>query len=328
MPPVRPSGLQIAEECRRAPWLAIRYQEESVAARFGSTVDDDISTVLVEGGEAKTKEGRALAAWVRGRFPEGAKFFVKRKVALLDPVTGETLTEGTPDLLVLVGTALFDVDWKKKGQLFAGHLAMPDNNLQQMAYAVAAGMEFEAEAVKIILACFDDTGVTPIEGDWIEASAWWPLLERVKAVPHVDPDGPEPEAKLGPHCDGCYQRRHCTAHLLPAMAETPVALVPFAEPGTGLTAQEAVQALEWLDKAYLALKRAKDVTSIVEGQLETFTTLNGPVRRGDKEWGPAPTNGARRGPTVKELEELGLGHLIKPGSPGVKFDWRKVKVAR
>lgn len=328
MPPVRPSGLQIAEKCSRAPWLAARYPEGNEATRFGNAIDADVSAALVEGGEASTKEGRALVAWVRSRFPQGAKFFVHRKVTLTDPVTGETLTEGTTDLVVLVGTALFIVDWKKKGQLFAGRLPMPDNNLQQMAYLLAAGMEFEAEAAKIILACFDDTGVTPIEGDWLEPAAWWPLLERVKAVPQVDFEGPEPEANQGPHCDGCYQRRHCTAYLLPAMAETPVALVPFAEPGTGLTANEAVQALDWLDKAYLAIKRATDVMKLVEGQVETFVTLHGPVRRGDKEYASIPTNGSRRGPTLGELEALGLGHLIKPGNPSVKFDWRKAKVAR
>lgn len=324
MPPVRPSGLQIAEKCSRAPWLAHKYNEENANIRKGNAVDADISRVLLEGGEATTPEGAALAAWVRRRFSPTAKFFIQRKVRLIDPTTGEVITEGTPDLLVLDGKRLYDVDWKSIGQLYAGHLERPENNLQQMAYVVAGGMEFEAEEVQIILACFDAKGITPIEGEVLEGAAWWPLLERVKAVPHVDLDGPQPPAILGDHCDSCYQRRHCSAYLLPAMGETPVELVPFAEPGTGLTSKEAEAGLVWLAKAKAMLKRAKEVTELVEGQLQTFTTVNGPIRQGDKEWGPIPTNGKRSGPKLEELEAAGLGDLIKPGKPGVRFDWKKV----
>jgi hypothetical protein len=325
MPPVRPSGLQIAEKCSRGPWLSHRYPEENPATRHGKAVDDDVSRVLLEGGEATTKEGAALAAWVRNRFASTAKFFIQHKVQLVDPVTGELITEGTPDLLVLDGNRLVDVDWKKKGQLYAGYLEMPDNNLQQMAYAVGAGMEFNVEEVQIILACFDDKGITPIEGPVLEGSSWWPLIDRIKAIPHVDLEGAEPQANKGDHCDGCYQKMHCSAYLLPAMLEkVPVELVPFAEPGTGLTSQEVLAALEWLELADAAIKRAKALRDLCEGQVETFARIHGPVRKGDKEWGPSPSNGQRRGPTLGELEAQGLGHLIKPGTPGVKFGWKKV----
>jgi hypothetical protein len=325
VPPVRPSGLQIAEKCSRGPWLSHRYPEENPAIRHGKAVDDDVSRVLVEGGDASTKEGAALAAWVRRRFAPTAKFFIQHKVQLMDPITGELITEGTPDLLVLDGNRVIDVDWKKKGQLYAGYLEMPDNNLQQMAYAVAAGMEFNVEEVQIILACFDDKGITPIEGPVLEGSSWWPLIDRIKAIPHVDLEGAEPQATKGDHCDSCYQRMHCSAYLLPATLEkVPVALAPFAEPGTGLTTDEARAALDWVDMAEAAIKRAKEIRDLAVGQLETFTRINGPIRRGDKEWGPIPTNGKRTGPKFEELEAQGLGHLIKPGKPGVKFDWRKV----
>jgi hypothetical protein len=329
MPPVRPSGLQIAEKCSRAPWLSHKYPEENAAIRNGNEVDADISRVLLEGGQASTKEGAALAAWVRKRFSPTAQFFIQHKVRLLDPETGDVITEGTPDLLVLDGKRLYDVDWKSIGQLYAGYLERPENNLQQMAYVVAGGMEFEAEEVQIILACFDAKGgITPIEGEVLEGAAWWPLIERVKAVPHVDLEGPQPPAIKGEHCDTCYQRIHCSAYLLPAMEKVPVELVPFAEPGTGLTASEVLAALDWLDRADTAIKRAEKIRDLAEGQVKTFVSLNGPIRRGDKEYGPAPTNGTRRGPKLEELEALGLGHLIKPGTPGVKFDWRKIgKVA-
>jgi hypothetical protein len=324
MPPVRPSGLQIAEKCSRAPWLAHRYPEGNDNTRKGKEVDDDVSRALLEGAEPKTREGALLVAWVRKRFTPAAQFFIQRKVRLVDPVTGELITEGTPDLLVLDVGMLFDVDWKKIGQLYAGRLEMPDNNLQQMAYAIAAGLELGVEKVQIILACFGERDITPIEGAALEGDAWWPLIERIKAVPHVDLEGPEPEAQKGEHCDGCYQRIHCAAHLLPAMGKMPVELVPFAEPGTGLTANEALAALDWLDCARAAIKRAKEIESLVEGQVQTFVRVNGPIRRGGEEFAMTPANGQRRGPTLAELEEMGLAHLIKPGKPGVKFGWKKV----
>lgn len=329
MPPVRPSALQLAEECDRAPWLGQRYREGNEATRHGDAVDADVSIELVGGGEAKTPEGRGLAAWVRRRFAgPGVKFFVQRKVVLADPVTGETLTEGTPDLLVLIEgppRQLVVVDWKSKGQLFAGHIEMPANNLQQMAYAVAAGMEFEADEVQIILAFFDKKGIDPIEGKSMPGAEWWPLIERIKQVPHVDVDGPEPLATTGDHCDRCYQKMHCSAYLLPAMKEAPAALVPFSEGGNGLaTQEEALAALAWLDQADDVMKKAGKIRALVEDQLKTFVTLNGPLRSGNREWGPIPTNGKRTGPTVAELEDLGLSNLIKPGKPGVKFDWKKV----
>lgn len=39
-------------------------------------------------------------------------------------------------------------------------------------------------------------------------------------------------------------------------------------------------------------------------------------------YGQVPTGGSRKGLTVGELEELGLGHLVKPPEPGVKHEWR------
>lgn len=329
MPPVRPSSLQMAEECERAPYLGQRYREGNENTRRGNDIDIDVSTVLVGGGEARTKEGRMLAAWVRERFGDDATFLIQRKVRLVDPVTGEVITEGTPDLLVLhqVGERLrlTVVDWKTIGQFFAGYLELPDNNLQQGAYAVAAAMEFGAEEYQIILACFDERGIKPIEGSVLEGEAWWPLLERIKAIPHVNLEGPEPEATKGEHCDRCWQKMHCSAFLLPAVeGKLPVELVPFSEVGQGLTSTEAVAGLEWLEHADEAIARAKKLRDLVEGQLKTFATVNGPLVDGDRQWGPIATNGQRRGPNLGELEEMGLGHLIKPGKPGVKFDWKKV----
>lgn len=325
MPFIRPSSLQIAESCSRSPWLANRYPEDTEAARKGTAVDADVSAALVAGDEPKTTEGRLLVDWLRGRFGDEAVYYVQRKVTLVDPVTGEVITEGTPDLLVIVGRRLHVVDWKTIGQWYAGHLRPPEDNLQQQAYGVAGAMELELEEFQIILATFDAKRVTPIEGPVWAGESWWPLLERIKLVPPVDFEGPEPPAIKGEHCDSCYQKQHCSAYLLPGMQELPTALVPFSETRkVALTHDQAVAGLEWLEQADEAIDRAKKVRTLVEGQLRTYADTVGPIAVGDKEWGPIPKNGNRTGPTLGELEEMGLSNLIKPGKPGVKYDWKKV----
>lgn len=324
---IRPSSLQLAEKCQRSPWLANRYPEENDNTRHGSAVDADISAALQDGETPKTKEGLLLLDWIRGRFTEDAQYFVQRKVSLFDPVSGELITEGTPDLLVVDGKRLYIVDWKTKGQMFAGHLKRPDDNLQQQAYLVAAGMEIGSEEGQIILACFDEKSVIAIEGAVLPGEAWWPLLDRIKAVPPVDFDGPEPMAIKGEHCDGCYQKQHCSAYLLPAMREMPEALVPFSESrAVALTLDQAKEGLAWLAQAEEAISRAKKVKEVVQGQLETFVTAAGPIEHEGMVWGPIPTTGKRSGPTLTELEDLGLTNLIRSGKPGVKYDWKK-KVA-
>lgn len=321
---VRPSSLQMAEVCERSPWLSARYQERNPATEHGSNVDAEVSVELMGRGAATSPQAIALVAWVRSRFPADARFLPQHRVTLNDPVTGKRITTGTPDLLVVIGRKVYVVDWKTKGQMFAGHLKRPDDNLQQLTYLVAAGMEFDAEEAQIILACFDDRGIEALESEVYPAESWWPIIDHIKAIPPIDLNGPEPTATKGDHCSACYQRIHCSAYLMPAMDNVPVALVPFTGEGTDLTTDTALAALDWLDMADEAIKRAKQVRDAVEAQLETYATIHGPLRKDGKEWGPVPSNGKRSGPTVSELEEMGLTNLIKPGKPGVRFDWRKL----
>lgn len=324
---IRPSSLQLAEQCSLSPWLSNRYPEETGYIRKGSGVDTDISGALEHGTEPTTPAGKILIAWVRQRFSAEARFWVQRKVSLFDPVSGELITEGTPDLLVLDGARLYVVDWKSIGQLYQGYLKKPDDNLQQQAYLVAAGMELEATEGQIILACFEDKKITPIEGKVLQAEDWWPLIDRINAIPPIDFDGPAPMAVKGEHCDSCYQKMHCSAYLLPAMREMPEALVPFTEGrALALTQEQAVAGLAWLEQAEAAVKTAGKVMKLVESQLETYATTTGGIEHEGKVWGPIPVTGKRSGPTLGELEELGLTNLIKTGKAGVKFDWRK-KVA-
>lgn len=327
---VRPSSLPIAEVCERAPWLAHRYHERNPATERGHAVDAQISIVLGGGELPDDRSARALLMWVKKRFPGATQIYSQRRVKLIDPNTLEVLSEGTPDLLAVVENdgkrCLYVIDWKSKGQFWAGHLREPDDNLQQLTYMVAAGMELAVDEARIILALFDDDDVTPLESAVYAIDVWEPIIERVKTIPTFDPHGTEPEANKGAHCDGCYQRMHCSAYLLPAtLKRVPIELKPFAEEGGGITSAQARDGIEWLERARDAMKRAKALTELVEEQLRTFATVNGPIRDGDREWGPMPTPGKRSGATVRELEEMGLTNLIKPGKPGVKFEWRPIK---
>jgi hypothetical protein len=331
----RPSAYQIAEACARSAWLSHHYPEENAATKHGSAKDELVSKALAGGPEPALVEieARAIIVWVRKEFPKDARFYVQHRVTLVDPMTGETITSGTPDLLVTYRTSagrlrLVVIDWKSIGQLYAGHLAAPDDNLQQLIYMVAAGMELAVDEAQIILVCFDATKLKLIEGEVHDQEAWWPFLERIKAVQPIDMEGPQPKASKGDHCGRCYQKLHCNAYLLPAPAEgiqLPKALAPLIEDTANreLSAESAAAALEWLEGAWDVLERAIKLTKQVESQLATYVQTRGPIVVGDRTWGPIPDNGKRAGASVAELEARGLHDLIKPAKPSVKFDWRK-----
>ncbi|MGH9252774.1 MAG: hypothetical protein ACRD0W_25150, partial [Acidimicrobiales bacterium] len=282
----RPSSLQLAELCPRAPWLSHKYKEGNQLTVEGSTVDKEAGIALAGGPEPERPEAIALVAWARKMFAIGAEFYVQRRVELTDPITGEVITGGTPDLIVHVPMfrKLYIVDWKKKGQWYAGHLAEPNKNLQQLTYGVAAGTEFRVDSFQIVLALFDEQGnVDPQESEPFPEDTWWGVIDRVKATPDFKPDEPEPAAIKGKHCNACYGRLHCSAYLLPAMSEAPVELVPFTEAGGGeLTNDQAVAGLEWVERAKAAIKTANEVTKKVEEQLEAYALQLGPIRSGDK----------------------------------------------
>ena len=341
---VRPSSLQIAELCRRAPWLAHHHPEETAATKHGSSKDALVTTALMGGAEPPLDEieARAILAWVRKEFPANTIFLPQQRVTLIDPITGEEVTTGTADLLAVYTTPagrrrLVVLDWKTVGQLYAGYLSAPDESLQQLAYMLAAGMELAVDEAQIILVCFDAAKLKVLEGQVHEQDAWWAFLDRIKAVPPIDVDGPQPTASKGDHCDHCWQRGHCSAYLLPAfdleaeMAKQPRELIPFSEGligqglSGGITEERALAALAWLETAEDVIKRAGKVTRLVKDQLETYARTRGPVRRDDgMEWGPVRTNGSRKGATVAELEAAGHPELIHPAEPGETFKWRKV----
>ena len=350
---VRPSSLALAEFCARAPWLSTKYRASRPVTRFGNAVDRQVSVILsgadrllaaMESGtevasivlppdQELLPETAKILEWVDINYPlDTWQYYVQHRVTLRDPVTGEELSTGTPDLLCLHRTlpVLVDIDWKKSGQMWARHLPPPDNNIQQLTYLAAAWLEFslvrKIETGKIVLACWDDRGVTPLESKDIYESQLMQIIERVKAVPSIDVEGPQPEASIGDHCDHCYNRMHCDEHLIPATAlvRTGLSVPTFGEGSGGeLTPQTAVQALAWLESANRLLSAAEKIRDQVKGNVDAFAMQHGPIEVGAMIYGPKETTTARGGATVATLEAEGLARLIRPGKTKVACKWWK-----
>jgi hypothetical protein len=339
---VRPSSLALAESCSLAPFLSTIYPESHDCTRKGSAVDKQVSIVLsciavgdmanLPTEEDLLPETGKILDWLEKSYPiERWEWHVQEKVTLLDPETGELLTAGTPDLMCLHRTEprFVDIDWKSRGQRWAGHLKGPEENLQQLAYVTAAWLEYSArrkiEAAKIILAFWDDTGVYPEESGAITEDMLTPIVVRVRAVPPIDVTGPRPEASVGEHCDHCYQRMKCSAHLLPMAVATQAGLpAPFAEfTGEEMTVETVVKVLSWLEGAKRVLSEAKKIVELVEGNVDSFVTHNGPVTVEAMTYGPVLAKGKRAGATVKTLEAEGLTRLIRQGDDKVTCKWYK-----
>ena len=337
---VRCSSLYLSRLCNRFPWLSIRHPASHDVTRFGSAVDQQVSTVLkciaagtitdLPGDEELLAETSIILDWLEANYPlETWEWIVQRRVELVDPETGEILTAGTPDLICLHRTEprFVDIDWKKAGQMYAGHLQKPDENDQQLAYVAAFWLEIsktrKIEGAKIVLAAWDERGVTPLESQDITEARLTEVIQSIRAIPPVDPNAPQPEAAVGEHCDHCWQRLHCDEHLLPGAIATQAGLpVPFAEfVGGELTAETTVKALAWLDKTEGVLAGAAKIVKLVRGNADAYVTQHGPVIVGELAYGPQEVKGKRGGATIKTLEKEGLQRLIREGESKIKCKW-------
>lgn len=343
---VRCSSIALSRLCRRFPWLSIRHPASHDVTRWGSAVDKQVSTVLtciaignmdnLPSDEELMVETAKIMDWLEANYPiEQWEWHVQERLELADPETGEILTAGTPDLMCLHRTEprFVDIDWKKMGQLWVGHLQKPDENDQQLAYVVAfwlqASKTRKIESAKIILAGWDETQVRPFESQPITEHRLTEVIESIRAIPPVDQEAPQPEAAVGEHCDHCWQRLHCDEHLLPGAIATQAGLpAPFSEfVGGELTVETTVKALAWLDRAESVLAEAAKIVKLVRGNADAYVTQNGPVAVAELCYGPQPVKGKRGGATIKTLEAEGLQRLIREGKESVKCKWYPAKKA-
>jgi hypothetical protein len=316
---IRPSALALAEICGYSALLGERHAAEGDEAKAaGNAFDAEVGAALCEeGGDLVDPAAQAAVVWVRTSFPH-AQLFVQRRVRLEDPETGETLTEGTTDLLAVDGNALAIVDWKKIHQIWTGYVN-PYDHLQSKVYLAAAMLELGADAGQQFVVGFDERKIYPYPGPILHQPHVWQVIDRVRAI-QARPRTPF----TGPHCQRCWQRTHCDARMLPAViGRVPVALQPFiVGTGVALTADNAPAALEWLQDADGAITIAEEIRERVVEQLKAYAAEHGPITTADgRRWGPAPTNGKRSGPSLAELEAKGLTELIRPGRPGTRWGW-------
>jgi hypothetical protein len=294
-------------------------------------VDEQV-TALIRGDALEGDifpETELIIAWLGDNFPSTEwEYYAQMRVELLDPESGEMLTTGTPDLLCVHRTEprISIVDYKKRGQMFSGHLPPPTENLQQLAYLAAAWLKLSKKRSirqgDITLCCWDDRGITAPKSDPINEDDLWGIINTIRAIPPMDLSV-QPEASIGEHCDHCWARMHCDAHLLPLAVVTKAGLPePFAEfTEQPLTAETAAKALAWLDGADRVLREAGKIRDLVESNVHAFATQNGPVVVGELAYGPQPTKPKRLGATVATLEKEGLQRLIRMGESKIKCKW-------
>jgi hypothetical protein len=308
----RPSSLVVP--CAESARLSEAFPEASEAASRGTAIHQEIAAALNSGQDPSSEEARQAVRWLKNEvLDEGARAEVP--LTLVDPESGETLTAGTADVVVQRGSQVDVVDWKT-GR--SEHVPPVEENLQLWAYAAAAALSAGpgVEVVSCHLVFVRPEGDLVAWSDTRPVAQLWDIIDAVRAEAKRAP-GPN----AGPWCESrCFSRHRCSAYLLPAHAG-PSALAPFTA-GHGLTPDNAAEALRTLEAFKGASAKA---VSAAEAQLQSFVLAHGPIRDGDREWGPVIQAGRKSGPSVKECEALGLKEYVKIGAPITTWKWRAVR---
>lgn len=304
---IRPSMLGRAELCGLAPVLAAAYPETSSQADDGTETHRQIKAALTGGTlEQLNPEATAAVAYVNGLISQmpGVQVYVEHPLILRDPENGEVLTAGTGDVVLVYGDNVLSVDWKTGRQDGLPH---PNENKQIRAYAAAAALEFDKPNARGAAVLFRDGDVIPLVSD---AYDLWDIIDQTRAINRIGP-----EARPGIHCQTCYQRHVCRSWRERAM--TGLALLgraPF-DPQE-LEAESAAELL-------VAVKAVREMADASESLVRSFVQSGGRVEKDGQVYDRGMVNGRRSGPSVQDLETLGLTHLIRPGRPYEQWRWRR-----
>lgn len=300
---IRPSSLDIAELCGLAPALAEKFPEENDYSQEGKGFHGEIA-----GGDAPgiRDEATAAIAWVRENCVGELHF--EMQVALVDPLTMQVITRGTPDLWAGPDSdgVMLVADWKKKGQFFAGYLQSPDEKLQTIAYGLAI---CEGRPFRVALVLLDGKKAEALWSNVFQPYDHPALLARVRAAASR-----EPVPHLGTQCSGCYQRQYCHAW----RAQMQIALAKLDTPGKLTIDEDTARAIsERIDLAEDWLKAAKAARA-------DFVRSGGRCQVGDKVLTLA-MRAERETADCKALKAAGLGQYVKVGEPYEFPTWKKVK---
>lgn len=304
---IRPSALQVAEDCGYSSVLAERFNPASEASETGDEIHRQIAAALTQGTTPLDAGARAAVEAIREEYEV---LGVEIPLKLYDPETGDLVTEGTADVLARTKSdGILTIIDHKTGR--PENVTEAEDNLQFHAYGLAAALQSDAQEYGVVASHVVDGKFWWGKRHCVAGNAMWGYLERIKLAAAKDP-----RPVVGTHCQRCFQQKRCEAFILPAHAG-PSALEPFTKPD-GLTRDNALRALVVVDAMEAALKVARE-------RLKNHVREFGPIEAGDKRWGPVWANGRRSGPTVEECESAGVGHLVKQGQRYEKFQWSRAK---
>ncbi|TAL29061.1 MAG: DUF2800 domain-containing protein [Phenylobacterium sp.] len=337
---IRPSRLPAAEHCG----LAAGHESNStnaaallgdafhaaVASHYNPTnkefrAEHDIAMGRVspaERDEIAEMLGRLTAQWEP---PPGAEFEIPIAIdrAGISVETGDArlLTEGTADCGWSDGDAAAVVDWKS-GARAEWNVPIPRENLQLAAYGLGLADRWSKPKMKLGL-------YLAREGKWLwdtlhldsgEGTALW---ERTRAAALRDPT----EAVIGPHCNECYVRLKCPAHLLPVIdigeRENVMAPMTLGEPDGLVETQKLLRLIN-------ACKAMEDLADAGRDWLKAYVRKNGSIVVDGQQWGPIEVKG-RESTSVKALKEAGLYDracavgAVRMSPPTQQHRWTKAR---
>lgn len=322
---IRASALTIARLCGLAPVLAEAHpysmREGLVGVTFHAICEGDEEKAKTLSARLTTAERAEILGFHKPTdVPDGAiweqplaidingRAATYIKVEPGKPYEGNAITQGTPDVMwVEDGVA-------KVGDIKTGARVQftPSRAPQIIAYGFMWAAKTGAERMEV--------GIwNAREGEWRwsgeialdseEAGDLWGEIVAASAMPA--------EAVVGPHCGECYSRMYCPARLLPH-SQLETELAPMAGGGE-LTMDTAARGLE-------IIAGMRDLAKRAEEHLKAFVREHGPIEKNGKLWQGYPTKGKRSGPTLAELEAVGLGDMIKQGNPSERWEWRKKRL--
>ena len=311
---IRPSALQLAQNCTMSAHLAVLFPETNEWANRGTGFHLEIKTGVAVSSEAKLALSWLLALVARNHHKLIGK---ELKVRVEDPEDGHLITEGTVDAAAEHAPPgeepiLLVVDWK------SGHKAYvtdPDENLQLHAYALGMAIALGYTRYQLVVVFLREEGVEEVRSKVIEGDSQWVMLERIKDI-----QGRQPEANPGPWCHDCWQSEVCPSFrervklaltLLPSYEEIAEAIKTKVQ----LTNEQATELVMRCQNIMDACKLAKEM-------VEAHVLRGGKVTANGKVWGPTQMPG-RASADLDALRRDGLEKYIKVGQPFARFGWRK-----
>lgn len=329
---IRPSALPIAEHCGLAPELAKQHErgdrrDALIGTAYHALVAKDpkamdhVDALTVD--ERRQLMARAVPTDLPPVRSHEIKIGLTPQGRWAEYGARGNLTEGTADIAWLEAPGAVvrgDVEEPPAvstlvlADVKAGPWSVEDGplSLQLAAYAFALADHWRAQAFRPAIWYYGEA-----RWDWgpvvlLDSEEAADLWRRV-----VIAATKRPEATPGPWCDRCYERAHCPARLLPALAG-PLApeLEPFIVDGPPLTPERAADGLR-------VIAAMREVAERAEEQIRAEVRKGLRLEVGGKVYGPSFVQG-RETIDKAALERDGLAEqYTRRGKPYERWGWRR-----